>query len=218
MIKRLIYKFKQQQMYHDIIESLVAALEAKDNYTRGHSDRVAHMSYELAKKIGIRGVELENIHIAGHLHDIGKIGVPDTILNKNTKLLPHEWQYIKMHPEIGFNILNKSNKLKNISKIVLYHHERWDGKGYPKGIGGTDIPLGSRVIAVCDSIDAMTSDRPYRKAMSFEACIDEIINNKGIMFDPVIAQYVEDNIQIIESFWRIDKYDSTTKRYNVVEL
>lgn len=198
MLYKFLARFRGKGMYHDIIESLVAALEAKDNYTSGHSDRVAFMTYELSKWIGIKGLELENIHIAAHLHDIGKIGVPDIILNKNGKLLPHEWEYIEMHPKIGFDILSKSKRLKSISKIVLYHHERWDGKGYPKRLSGTSIPIGSRIIAVCDSIDAMTSDRPYRKAMSFEACMNEIIINSGLMFDPVIVQYIVENMSKVK--------------------
>ena len=105
-----------------------------------------------------------------------------------------------MHPRIGFDILNKSKGLKYISKIVLYHHERWDGKGYPKGLSGINIPIGSRVIAVCDSIDAMTSDRPYRKAMGFSECINEVINNRGLMFDPVIVQYIVDNMNTVRKF------------------
>lgn len=200
MLSWLLFKFKEREIYHDIIESLVTALEAKDIYTSGHSQRVADMSYKLSKGLGIKGIELENIHIAAHLHDIGKIGVPDRILNKNGKLLSHEWEYIKMHPKIGCNILRKSNKLKSISKIVLYHHERWDGKGYPEGLSGLDIPLGARIIAVCDSIDAMMSDRPYRKAMSFEECINEIIINKGLMFDPIIVEYISDNINSLRKF------------------
>lgn len=195
------------EMYHDIIESLVTALEAKDYYTSGHSQRVADMTLELSKALGIVGSELENIHMAAHLHDIGKIGVPDNVLNKNGKLLPHEWEYIKMHPKVGYDILSKSKRLNNIAQIVLYHHERWDGKGYPYEIKGTNIPFGSRIIAVCDSIDAMTSKRPYRKPLSLEKCKHEIEINKGIMYDPYITDraidiwnkitrcaYIDDNI------------------------
>ncbi|MBZ9634466.1 HD-GYP domain-containing protein [Clostridium sp. FP1] len=200
MFRKLLPRFRDKEIYHDIIESLVTALEAKDNYTSGHSERVASMSYELSKGFGIKGSELQNIHIAAHLHDIGKIGVPDKVLNKNGKLLPHEWEYIKMHPKIGFNILSKSKRLKYISKIVLYHHERWDGKGYPEGLSGITIPLGSRIIAVCDSIDAMTSERPYRKAMDFEECINEITINTGLMFDPVVVQYIVDNMNTVRKF------------------
>ncbi|KMT21019.1 HD-GYP domain-containing protein [Clostridium cylindrosporum] len=200
MLKRIFFKFKEKEIYHDIIESLVAALEAKDTYTSGHSERVAFMSYELAKALGVKGIELENIHIAAHLHDIGKIGVPDQVLNKNGELLPNEWEYIKMHPKIGFNILGKSKKLKSISNIVLYHHERWDGKGYPEGISGLRIPLGSRIIAICDSIDAMMSDRPYRKSIKFENCMNEIIKNKELMFDPLIVDYIIKNMNSVKKF------------------
>ncbi|MBV7275167.1 HD-GYP domain-containing protein [Clostridiaceae bacterium UIB06] len=205
MLGKILFRLRESEIYHDIIDSLVTALEAKDYYTRGHSERVAAMAYEISRKMGIRGIELENIHIAAHLHDIGKIGVPDKVLNKNGKLLSHEWEYMKMHPEIGFDILSKSKKLKRISKIVLYHHERWDGKGYPRGIAGTDIPIGSRIIAVCDSIDAMTSDRPYREAMSFESCINEIFMNKSFMFDPVIVEYIEENLEFMRNVINLQK-------------
>lgn len=179
------------ELYHDIIQCLVGALEAKDLYTRGHSIRVGDKAYELAKKIGIQGEELEIIHIAGHLHDIGKIGVPDKILNKKGKLTNNEWKAIKRHPEIGSNILKNSHKLKIISKLVLHHHERWDGKGYPHRLKGENIPLGSRIIAICDSIDAMTSRRPYRKPIPWDICKEEIRKNKGIQFDPFLVDAME---------------------------
>ncbi|AKN32156.1 phosphohydrolase [Clostridium carboxidivorans P7] len=198
MLKEDIIGFNETEIYHDIIESLVTALEAKDFYTRGHSERVAFMAYELSKKLGIEGNELENIHMAAHLHDIGKIGVPDDILNKNEKLSEDEWKHIKMHPKIGFDILNKSNKLKHIAKIVLHHHEKWNGCGYPNKLAKLEIPLGSRIIAVCDSIDAMTSIRPYRKTMDFEQCMEEIVINKNIMYDPVIVDFIENNIKFIK--------------------
>ncbi|AGK96269.1 HD-GYP domain-containing protein [Clostridium pasteurianum] len=197
MISEVLFRTKEKTIYHDIIESLVTALEAKDIYTSGHSERVAFLSYELSKKIGLKGVDIENIHIAAHLHDIGKIGVPDKVLNKQGKLLPYEWEYIKMHPKIGYNILSKSKKLKHIAKMVLYHHERWDGKGYPNGLIRTDIPLGARIIAICDSIDAMTSNRPYRKAMDFQICMKEVLINKAIMFDPYIIECIEDNLNFM---------------------
>ncbi|WP_373898647.1 HD-GYP domain-containing protein [Haloimpatiens sp. FM7315] len=200
MLDKLLFKFKERKLYHDVIESLVAALEAKDIYTKGHSDRVADMSYEISKKLGIKGVSLEQIHIAAHLHDIGKIGVPDKVLNKKGRLNPHELEYIKMHPRIGFDILSKSRTLKNISKIVLYHHERWDGKGYPEGISGLSIPIGSRIIAVSDAIDAMTSDRPYRKAMDLSSCLRELEVNKALMFDPIIVECVLNRANIVNKF------------------
>lgn len=173
--------------YHDIIDCLTTALEARDLYTAGHSSRVGDLTYELARAMGIRGNALNEIHIAAHLHDIGKIGVPEAALNKQGKLLPHEWAQVQQHPEIGWRILSKSQSLLRMAKIVLHHHERWDGKGYPQGLHQDLIPIGSRIIAVADSIDAMTSDRPYRKAMSWEQCRCEVEINKGIQFDPVIV-------------------------------
>lgn len=193
-----LYKYEENKFYHDIIESLVAALEAKDFYTKGHSDRVADMSYSLAKGLGYRGMELEEIHIAAHLHDIGKIGIPDIVLNKEGKLSYQEYECVKMHPTIGYEILCKSKYLKTISEIVLHHHERWDGQGYPKGIAKDEIPFGSRIIAVCDSIDAMTSNRPYRKSVSFEESINEIIRNKSKMYDPSIVEFIRRNMDILK--------------------
>lgn len=192
-IKHNIIKWRSDELYHDIIDSLVTALEAKDNYTKGHSERIADMTNIVSKILGIKGKEFEDIHMAAHLHDIGKIGVKDSILNKPNKLSPTEWDEIKLHPVIGYDILNKSKKLCSIAKIVLHHHERWDGNGYPHKLKGYDIPLGSRIIAVCDSIDAMTSNRPYRKSLSSEQCKIEIIKNKGIMYDPIIIESVEKN-------------------------
>lgn len=182
----------RKKILHDIIECLVAALEAKDVYTGGHSSRVGDMSFDLAKKIGLKGKELENIHIAAHLHDIGKIGIPEQVLNKKGRLLPHEWAQIKRHPEIGYRILSKSKALIKIAEIVLHHHERFDGKGYPGNLKGEKIPLGSRIIAICDTIDALTSNRPYREAFSFRYAKLEIYKNKTTQFDPVLVEATEE--------------------------
>ncbi len=183
-----MHKIFRAQHIHDVIECLIAALEAKDLYTSGHSSRVADMSQDLAKAMGLKGLTAQDIHIAAHLHDIGKMGIPEQILNKKGKLLPHEWAHIQRHPEIGYHILIKSKQLDKIAQMVLHHHERWDGKGYPYGLKQDKIPLGSRIISVADSIDAMTSARPYRQAMSFEACMEEIVLNKAMQFDPVVVE------------------------------
>ncbi|UYZ38902.1 HD-GYP domain-containing protein [Clostridium beijerinckii] len=180
-------------MYHGVVRSMVATLEAKDFYTYGHSTRVADMAYKLGEVLGMTTEELELIHIAGDLHDIGKIGVPDNILNKPDSLEIGEWELMKNHPYIGYNILSKTSTFEDISRIVLYHHERWDGKGYPKGLKEEEIPFASRILAVCDSIDAMKSDRPYRKSISDELCKDEIKKNKGIMYDSKIAECMLNN-------------------------
>lgn len=179
--------------YHEIIECITAALDAKDPYTAGHSQRVSDMAMEVCRLIGLSAEATEEIHIAAHLHDIGKIGVPDAVLNKTDRLTEEEFAFIKKHPTIGAEILSKSHHLSEVKDIVLSHHERFDGKGYPQGLKAQEIPVGARIIAICDSIDAMTSTRSYRTARSYEFCYDEIKKNLGIMYDPVIGQYVLDH-------------------------
>jgi len=181
-------------LYHDIINCLVGALDAKDIYTAGHAERVGDMSYDLAEKYGVQGKALEFIHIAGHLHDIGKIGISDRILLKKKRLNEEEFRIIKTHPEVGRKILDNSSLLKDVSNIVLHHHERFDGLGYPHGLKGDEIPLGSRVIAICDSIDAMISNRVYRNAFSWEHCKQEIITNAGKMYDPELVDVIDDQL------------------------
>lgn len=176
--------------YHEIVECIAGALDAKDPYTAGHSQRVSDMARTIAEMMGFKKDDIEKIHIAAHLHDIGKIGVPDNVLNKTDKLNEEEWQAMKRHPVIGADILSKSEHLNELKMIVLCHHERFDGKGYPLGLKGEKIPIGARVIAICDSIDAMTSTRSYRKAHDFIFCYGEIEKNLGTMYDPIIGKYV----------------------------
>lgn len=188
--------------YHEIIECIACALDARDPYTAGHSQRVSDIALKVAQLMGLKKNDVEKIHIAAHLHDIGKIGVPDAVLNKDGKLTDEEWELMKKHPSIGAEILSKSHRLSELSDIVLMHHERYDGAGYPTGAAGVDIPVGARIIAICDSIDAMTSNRCYRKAHDFDFCYQEIEKNLGKMYDPVIGRYVLDNwneiIQVIK--------------------
>lgn len=174
-------------LYHDIIDSIFAALSARDTYTANHSVRVGDLTQLLCSWLEVEPNEAEIFHMAAHVHDIGKIGIPDAILNKSEKLLPEEWEQIKKHPQIGADILGKSKNLKKISSIVLHHHERWDGLGYPDGLKGHAIPFGSRILAVCDSIDAMKSRRAYRNQLSDEVCYTEIKMNMCKMYDPLIA-------------------------------
>lgn len=178
--------------YHDIIECLISALEAKDAYTSGHSERVAHLSYDIGQKYGMNKKKLQQLHLAGHLHDIGKIGIPDNILNKPGRLHKDEFEIIKTHSKVGYEILSKSKKLEEIAIIVLHHHERWDGKGYPNGLKGEEIPLSSRIISLSDSIDAMVTKRPYKKSFTLDQCIEEVKNNRGIQFDPQLVDIVLD--------------------------
>jgi HD-GYP domain-containing protein (c-di-GMP phosphodiesterase class II) len=179
------------EIYHEIIECLVTALEAKDPYTKGHSTRVADMAYKLGQIAGMQGEALEDLHLAAHLHDIGKIGIPDQILNKTGPLLAEEMTILRRHPTIGYQILARSSHLKALAIIVLHHHERWDGKGYPDGLVSEDIPLSSRIIGICDAIDAMTSARPYRKALSAAECRRELWINRGLQFDPNLLELME---------------------------
>ena len=179
--------------YHEIIDCITFALDTRDPYTGGHSQRVSDMTLEVCKLLKLNQNDTEKIHIAAHLHDIGKIGIPDSILLKQGKLDDSEWQIMKNHPEIGANILKKSAYLTELAEIVLFHHERFDGKGHPLGKSGNNIPLGSRIIAICDSIDAMTSNRCYRKSLSFEDCFNQIQINLGKMYDPEIGKLVLEN-------------------------
>lgn len=179
--------------YHEIIDCIVSALDAKDPYTAGHSERVSDMAVVVCNLLKMEDEDVQAVHIAAHLHDIGKIGIPDSILLKEGKLNDDEWQKLKKHPEIGAEILSKSQHLSRLKDIVLHHHERYDGKGYPSGLSGNEIPLGARIIAICDSIDAITSNRCYRKAHDFDFCRLEIEKNLGLMYDPEIGKVVLDN-------------------------
>lgn len=169
--------------FHEFIESFIEILETKDAYTRGHSNRVAHYSVEIAKAMKLSQKYINLTHISGHLHDIGKIGIPDSILGKDGKLNDFEYEEIKKHSFYGYNILNKVRVLKEHAIVIKHHHERWDGKGYPSGLKGKDIPVVSRIIAVADAFDAMTSTRSYRKAMNISLASSELEKNSWTQFD-----------------------------------
>ncbi len=175
---------KLENITEEIVKTLARVIDAKDKYTNGHSFRVALYSCALAKKINFEDSEVNEIRWEGLLHDIGKIGIPDNVLNKGSKLTDDEYNLIKSHTTIGDEILSESSELKNASKTTRYHHERYDGKGYPDGLKGEDIPLHARIIAIADSYDAMNSNRIYRKSLSKEAIRNELIENRGTQFDP----------------------------------
>lgn len=178
---------------HELVECITAALDARDPYTGNHSERVSDMACMICHFTGLTESEACEIHIAAHLHDIGKIGIPDRILLKEGKLDDDEWEFMKKHPQIGADIISRSPHFGRIAAMILHHHERWDGKGYPFGAKETEIPLGARIIAVCDSIDAMASKRSYRNALPLSVCRQEIEKNMGIMYDPDIAKAALDN-------------------------
>lgn len=188
--------------YHEFVECITSALDARDPYTGKHSERVSDMACFIGELMGLTEAETQEIHIAGHLHDIGKIGIPDRVLLKEGKLDDEEWTLMKKHPEIGADILSKSSHFARLAAIILHHHERWDGKGYPFGAKGTEIPLGARIIAVCDSIDAMASKRAYRNALPLEVCKAEIEKNVGIMYDPEVARLALENWDKLTEVYR----------------
>ncbi len=177
---------------HDLIDMVIATLNARDPYTYAHSLRVAEMSEMMAKQMNLDANITENIHVAAHLHDIGKIGVPDKVLNKTGQLNEAEWKQMQAHSKIGYDILEKLPLFRSITGIVLHHHERFDGLGYPSGLKGDKIPLESRIVAVADSFDAITSDRPYRKGMDYEFGFYEIKKHGGEQFCPeVVACFMD---------------------------
>jgi HD-GYP domain-containing protein (c-di-GMP phosphodiesterase class II) len=174
-------------MFLGTLEALTASIDAKDTYTSGHSQRVAHLTQELARAIGLDEQALGRMHIAGLVHDIGKIGVPEAVLTKPGKLTAEEFAWIRRHPEIGHRILKDIPQLKDILPGVLYHHERFDGQGYPEGLAGDDIPLAARLIALADAFDAMSSLRTYRDRLSRSEVLREILDCAGTQFDPELA-------------------------------
>jgi len=177
-----------QDSYESSLQTLVTALDFRDNETQGHSYRVVQYAVMVAKVMGIGEPDLTWIRRGAILHDVGKIGIPDAILKKPGKLDPKEWKVMKRHPEMGYRMLQHIRFLEPALDIVLSHQERFDGSGYPRGLKGEEIPQGARVFAVVDTFDAMTSDRPYRKALSIDDACNEIKEWSGRQFDPAVAE------------------------------
>jgi putative nucleotidyltransferase with HDIG domain len=177
-----------RRSYRATLEALLAALDTRDTETEGHSERVAAYTMLIAQQLNLPEAELQHIEHGALLHDIGKIGVPDHILYKPGPLTPEEWEVMKQHPVIGYKMCMKIEMLRPAAPIVLHHHERWDGRGYPYGLNGAEIPLGARIFAIADTLDAMTSDRPYRKALSFAQAREEIERCAGSQFDPELVR------------------------------
>ena len=174
--------------YLQFVETMAEALDARDPYTAGHSLRVAGYSKMLAVAMGVSEEDAETIRVAAQLHDIGKIGIPDAVLQKPGKLTPEEYGLIKLHPQIGRKILEKVGRFDRFLGVVELHHENHDGTGYPFGLAGTCVPLGARIVHVADSFDAMTTTRSYRRALSVNDAVRELENYAGRQFDPIAVK------------------------------
>lgn len=181
---------------HHLAEALGNAVDARDSQLYRHSRDVAEVACVLAHAMGLSTAEINVIHIAGHLHDIGKIGIPDAVLNKQGPLDGEEWRWIRRHPEIGAEIVRPVPSLNapgGVADIILCHHERFDGKGYPRGLGVDAIPWGARIVAVADTLSALLRNRSYRPGCTFDEACAEISRCSGSQFDPVVVKALEKN-------------------------
>ncbi len=196
---------ENENLFLHVVESLADAIDAKDNYTNGHSGRVADYSKEIAERYGYDQKRQEKIFMMGLLHDVGKIGVPDEVINKPGRLTEEEFAKIKKHPSIGGKILSNIREMPELASGAKWHHERFDGSGYPEGLSGDDIPEEARIIAVADAYDAMTSNRSYRGSLPQETVRREIEKGKGSQFDPKFADIMLEMIDDDKEYLMRDK-------------
>ena len=178
------YSSLEETFQKETIHSMIKLLEHHDPYTRGHSENVARLASEFAEFIGLGPEKVKSLYWAGIIHDLGKVLIPHNILNKPDKLTLEEYEFIKKHPVLAYDVFKKNQTMKEISIYIRHHHERYDGKGYPDGLSGTGIPFESRILTIADSWDAMTRDRVYREALSYEKALEEMEKNRGLQFDP----------------------------------
>ena len=169
------------------VGALAAAIDARDNYTHSHSEEVVELATAVAASLGLSPADVGRVRDGAMLHDVGKVAIPNEILFKPGPLDPHEWAIMREHPVIGERILRRTPELEPIAALVRHEHERWDGGGYPDGLSGNDIPIGSRIIFACDAYNAMITERPYREPMSSDAAIIELEQNAGTQFDPRVV-------------------------------
>jgi HD-GYP domain-containing protein (c-di-GMP phosphodiesterase class II) len=170
------------------IAALAEAVDSSEQYTPEQRDRLAGVAEKMAKQLNMDTEKVEALNLATRLHDIGKVGVPGSILKKKDKLLPEELAQVQQHPEIGQKILREAEKVQDLISAILYHHERWDGKGYPEQLKGKEIPVMARIVGIVDAYRAMISDRPYRKALTLEKAAAELRKGAGSQFDPQMVE------------------------------
>ena len=200
-----------RSMYDQTLRALGGALDLRDNETAGHSQRVTRYSLEIGQAMGCSEEELGELALGASLHDIGKIGIPDAILLKPGKLTPEETEIMRRHVNISYDLVSQHLFLSHAAQMVLTHHESYDGSGYPQGLIGNEIPLGARIFAVADTLDAMTSDRPYRAALTYRAAREEIKRCSGSQFDPDVVQAF---LGISEEIWKRIRAESDLDTYS----
>ena len=183
------------EIQNQFVDVFLMALGARDAYTKEHSNRLSFFAREISRELKLPPVEIKKIVLAAKLHDIGKIGISDTILLKPSKLTNEEFDEIKKHPVIGFNMLQRLSIFSHISDYILYHHEKFDGSGYPEKISGDNIPFGARIISIADAVDAILTKRSYKEPKPVEYAVEELKKNSGTQFDPMVAKFA---IKVIE--------------------
>jgi len=209
IIKDFFYsRLQQMNSYTQIIESFLKVIDSKDHYTEGHCERVANYTYHLCNEMNLSRAKSERIISIAKIHDIGKIYVDDDILRSSKKLTNQEYSEIQEHTRYGYELLKDIDILNNDLDIMLYHHERWDGMGYPEGIEGEDIPVGARVLAICDSLDVMITGRSYKPPMTKEEIIEEFKECSGKQFDPELTEKI---IKLIKKGFFDDGFKSREK-------
>jgi HD-GYP domain-containing protein (c-di-GMP phosphodiesterase class II) len=205
---------REHDLHRQMIDALSAALDVHDDAAAGHAQRVTLYSLEIARRMGCSQEEMNNLERAARVHDIGKIGIPDAILLKPGRLTEEETEVMKAHVQIGYQIVSRLGFMAASAEIVLTHHERWDGEGYPHGLRGKEIPLGTRIFAVADTLDAITSDRPYRRATPYAVARAEIERESGRQFDPRVVQAF---LSVPEEVWEEIRQEVAEERAGILQ-